>query len=110
MASFYAKFKGTVIPIKPTLGTGHMAYFLPYGGFLEQRFRELVQEGLRRGFNLKYTSWTYPGPKNTPHPDAIKAGRTILMERIRERLLTMKRTPTWTKSVRPEWLNPWLYP
>ncbi len=39
-------------PQKYTLGKGHVVFFYNKGKYLEKRYKELVQELIRRGFNL----------------------------------------------------------
>lgn len=91
----------------PTLGTGHMSYFLPYGNTLCLRYSSIVHEMCIRGFSPSYViPLRYPGPMGTiPEYDHAR-WRSILIPRIRLRLSQMKRTPTWTNSERPSWSYP----
>lgn len=45
------KFDLKEIPETYTLGTGHVKFFYNKMAFLEKRFKSLVQEMLRRGYN-----------------------------------------------------------
>lgn len=90
-------------PTTPTLGTGHMAFWLPYGPALEAHYNATCDEMRRRGFRptLEWRGYMFQELYLTPEEEA--ACRALLIPRIRERLAAMKRTPTWTNSQRPEW-------
>jgi hypothetical protein len=92
-------------PELPTLGTGHMAYFLPYGIWLKDHYTEIIRELLGRGFKPQYTLWRYPEklsqdfmPWEHKHDFA-----PLLKCRINQQLKAMKRSPTWTNRSKPEW-------
>ena len=101
-----AKYRGELGPRfdYPTLGEGHMSYFLPYGDSLCIRQAGIVLELQRRGFSPEHTGpLVYPGPMGRFPVEHCQPWRAILIPRITERLKTMKRKPTWTKSTRPYW-------
>lgn len=91
-------------PTKFTLGTGHMAFFVPYGHYLETRWKSLCAEMQYRGFHVSFSWIDYPfnHHMDTMH---IAKGRELLQKRITERLSSMKRKPTWTKRIMPGWIN-----
>lgn len=100
------RFAGTgARPALPTLNTGHMAYFLPYGPWLQARFLALVSEMRFRGFNPTLDWRPYP-----EHPafrqempeEHERIGRTLLMVRLRERLGNGMKC-TWTRRTAPDW-------
>ena len=90
-------------PVEPTLGTGHMAYFIPYGASLQNRYNGLVDEMVYRGFTPNHPWRDYPGAFAqiiTPHHEKI--GRHILQARLIEKLHNGMKS-TWTKRRRPDW-------
>lgn len=89
-------------PQTPTLNTGHMAYFLPFGPWLEAHWLSLREEMRRRGFKPTLT-WR-PYPFQEPMPSShMDLGRPLLQARILQRLSTMK-TVTWTSTTPPLWV------
>ena len=93
-------------PLEPTLGIGHMAYFLPYGAWLTDRFSFLVEEMEHRGFATQFNELKpFPPGSNRYVPEGhSKQFRPLICERINLRLLEMKRTPTWTNRSKPSWV------
>lgn len=94
-------------PSLPTLGTGHMAYFIPYGLYLQARFYKLRAEMLHRGF-VPTLSWRpYPAAwaSGVILPDHITPFIPLIRERICERLASMSRV-RWTARARPHWSIP----
>jgi hypothetical protein len=90
-------------PQEPTLGTGHMAYFLPFGKTLQDRFLSLVAEMKYRGFSPAFDWRGYPQELNGIMDEEHEAkARILLMDRIRTRLAGMDRVK-WTKRNKPEW-------
>ena len=65
---FYNKvWKGkSLIPIQFTLGKGHISFFMNKKSWTLKRYRELHNECLRRGFNIKDKSerWCLWDPEN----------------------------------------------
>ena len=90
-------------PTEPTLGTGHMAFWLPYGIDLMMRYNDLCAEMRRRGFRPKLEWRGYMFQLLLLTPEEESACRALLIPRIQDRLRTMKRTPTWTNAQRPAW-------
>lgn len=90
-------------PVEPTMGTGHMAYFLPYGASLEARWRSLVGEMKYRGFAVSFGWRDYPAALcgDIPVQHERLAGE-LIRARIIERLRGMRR-PRWTGRCRPAW-------
>lgn len=96
----------TGIPKLPTLGTGHMAFFLPYGLYLKRRHEWLRAEMGHRGFKVtEYdTDIWHDYPWQADLDDSVLAyARDLLIKRINSRLCAMKRTPTWTNRFAPTW-------
>lgn len=91
-------------PELPTLGHGHMAYFLPFGLFLSERFESLASEMRLRGFTPALGWRDYPWGGDIPSLHLVVAV-PFLMARIRDRLRAMRRQPTWTNAVRPGWAH-----
>lgn len=76
------------IPSSYTLGTGHVKFFYNKVTFLKQRYADLVEEMLRRGYNPQFTStvifeglpeWCYGG--YNPTADALDINRQRIKER-----------------------------
>ena len=86
-------------PTQFTLGSGHMSYFLPFGGWLKDRWHSIVIEMLKRGFRADFEWQDYPFNDGMPDESA----RPLLQERIILRLSQMKRKPTWTNRDSPDW-------
>lgn len=105
----WTKYKGFCGP-RPKhfkLNTGHMAYFLPYGGTLLVRWLHLCAEMKRRGFKINLLSWRSLRWEGFIADSAeVRYARQLLTSRIQERLAEMKRTPTWTNRVAPKWAFP----
>jgi deoxyribonuclease (pyrimidine dimer) len=100
-----AKYNGTgPRPTEPTLGAGHMAYFIPYGVYLKIRWHDLRQQMRYRDMRPAFDVLDYPDVWENGHPplDHLAMGAAILRPRIIERLRTMKRK-TWTNCNPPEW-------
>jgi Pyrimidine dimer DNA glycosylase len=93
-------------PDRPTLGIGHMAYFLPYGLWLVDHYSMLVSEMLFRGFSPQHRYWSYPDElKQDPMPvDHIADFKSIIRHRINQQLKAMKRVPKWTNRSKPSWV------
>jgi len=89
-------------PLRFTLNTGHMCYFLPYGKTLQKRFNDLCAEMRYRGFTAQYEWKGYPWMQAVPSSEHAVA-REALVARIQARLLSMRRRPTWTKRQAPTW-------
>lgn len=85
------------IPTQYTLGKGHVKFFYNKLEFLDKRFKQLVKEMLRRGFNPKYTSIPprgYTGEELLALYNNYKPTREALAinrERIEERKSQFKR-------------------
>jgi hypothetical protein len=93
-------------PEFPTLGTGHMAYFLPYGLWLIAHYEQILQEMEFRGFKAKNKYWSYPSIFCVRGMALSVAAQfqPAIRERINQQLKAMKRIPTWTNRSKPEWL------
>ena len=79
------------IPKQFTLGKGHVKWYYPRLKYLHKRSDALYQELLKRGFNVEdYSSCFQSLPPELYNDwDDIEA-KTILVERISERLTGMK--------------------
>ena len=70
------------LPDDYTLGQGHVSFFYNKLGWLENRYRELLAECARRGFNVT-DRWTYGYPKSLSGEYKVtENARKINMERI----------------------------
>lgn len=91
------------VPIHPTLGTGHVLYFINYGGELRSRYSAICDEMRYRGIHVGYDGpLEYATPYIVPGHH-LTAGRNMLIDRIKVRLSEMKRTPVWTNRIPPTW-------
>lgn len=77
------------IPTQYTLGTGHVKFFYNKMLFLEKRFKSLVDEMLKRGYNPQFldTSIFIPNDKQfyndyTPTSEAIEINRKRISDRL----------------------------
>lgn len=96
-------------PVVPTLGSGHMSYFVPYGAWLAKRFASLVVEMKLRGFAPRFDWGGYPSPFLADIPAShIALGRDLLRERIRDRLASIPRASWSSPRTRPSWTLPQL--
>lgn len=93
-------------PTAPTLGAGHMAYFLPFGDYLRHRWNLLRAEMVYRGMAPTLEWRPYPEELRGPGPsfEVVGVARRLLQARILERLSTM-RQPTWTRRDVPAWTS-----
>lgn len=90
-------------PDLPTLGTGHMAYFIPYGASLQERFSGLVDEMQYRGFAPQLPWRDYPQEfSHHISPRHEKLGRDLLKARLIDKLHAGMRC-VWTRRRRPDW-------
>ena len=80
------------IPKQFTLGTGHVKFFYDKMGYLHQRYTELTNECIARGFNITDFSDSFEGisPSLWKNYNETAQDRTIVVERVNERLLGMK--------------------
>ena len=83
-------FTLTEIPAEYVLGPGHVKYFFDKMLFLQKRFKQLVDEMLRRGYNPTYRDDTIFIPENmlyyndyTPTAEAIELNRARIKERTK---------------------------
>ena len=83
---FYNRvWKGkSVIPTQFTLGPGHISFFMNKKSWTLKRYRELHNECLRRGFNIKDKSdrWNSWNPKNDIDYVPSSRDNQIIKERI----------------------------
>ena len=96
------------VPAAPTLGKGHVSFFLPYGKWLKSRYLTLQAEAAYRGFKSGL-AWREV-PEQCQHEDLnmyLEWNATpILRERINERLLDMTQSKIrWTKRPAPAWVD-----
>lgn len=80
------------IPKQFTLGTGHVKFFYDKMGYLHQRYTELTNECIARGFNITDFSDSFEGisPSLWKNYNETAQDRTIVVQRVNERLLGMK--------------------
>jgi hypothetical protein len=88
-------------PNQFTLGTGHVKYFYDKQLYLLQRYKEIHQECLARGFNVQdYSSAWNDLPKELMnHYQPTKNDIWIVNQRIQERLKGMKNTKLTPKKL-----------
>lgn len=83
----------TVIPKKFKLGTGHEVFFKDKIKYVFNRYQELTEECIKRGFNVTDYSDAFkdiPDEYYNDWDDNVKEVRDIVVERITERLNGMK--------------------
>jgi hypothetical protein len=80
------------IPKEFTLGTGHVKFFYDKMGYLHQRYIELTEECITRGFNTTDFSDSFEGisPSLWKNYNETTKDRKIVVQRVNERLLGMK--------------------
>lgn len=70
-------------PYEYNLGKGHMRFFYPRLGYLNQRFEELVTEMKSRGYKPSYSSPPLEGIPSEWFNDWIPDRRSIRLNRFR---------------------------
>mgnify|MGYP000034194429 CR=1 FL=1 len=87
-----AKVNLSKIPSTFTLGTGHVVFFYNRLKYLHDRYNELTEECIKRNFNVTDYSDAFDGlPGHLYNNYNEKSNdRKILVERINERLSSMK--------------------
>lgn len=96
------------VPTCPTLGKGHVTFFLPYGRWLKERYLDLQAEATERGFKSGPTWREVPEycQQATMPEQYLRIGRDLLIERINERLLNMTAAKIrWTNRIIPNWVD-----
>jgi hypothetical protein len=80
------------IPKQFTLGTGHVKFFYDKMGYLHQRYTELTEECIARGFNTTDFSDSFEGikPSLWKNYNETTQDRKIVVQRVNERLSGMK--------------------
>ena len=80
------------IPKEFTLGTGHVKFFYDKMGYLHQRYTELTEECIARGFNVTDFSDSFGGisPSLCKNYNETAQDRKIVVQRVNERLLGVK--------------------
>jgi hypothetical protein len=103
----FARTVKTVPDMDFCLNTGHMKSVVRYGAYLVGRHHQLIVEMRHRGFDprmppLQYTDFT---SRFSWYPSQAWLALAVVevQARIKSRLATMKRVPTWTNRVRPDW-------
>jgi hypothetical protein len=84
------------IPPMFTLGKGHVAFFYDKLLYLKNRYEEIYQECLSRGFNMTYYGSAWEGVPSQFMNDYAPTDRDeqIIRQRIQEKL-----DKTWTKEL-----------
>lgn len=92
------------IPAKPTLGTGHVLYFVNKGGWLRDRWHALRNEMVYRGFQptLEWRGW--PAGLEDGVPTGLDGAREALKDRILERIRSQPGQHKWTRREPPRWV------
>lgn len=95
---------GDAIPPKPTLGTGHVLYFVNKGNWLRARWSLLYEEMTLRGFHptLEWRGW--PVGLEDGRVTGIFEARELLKTRILERINAQPGQHKWTRREPPEWV------
>lgn len=80
------------IPEQFTLGKGHVKFFYDKMFYLHKRYEALYDECVKRGFNVTYFGESFREIPKALWNDYIETDRDrqIILERISERLKTMK--------------------
>lgn len=86
------------------LGKGHVLFFIDKGQWLENRWRALKEEMQFRDFNCTLEWRPWPSLMHNQYWQPNDSDIKMLKVRIRDRLNNMKRQPTWTKRLVPEWV------
>ena len=96
-----AKVNLSKIPTTFTLGTGHVVFFYNRLKYLHNRYNELTEECVKRNFNISDYSDAFDGLPGHLYNDYIETpnDRKILVERINERLSTMKNLKLYGKPI-----------
>jgi deoxyribonuclease (pyrimidine dimer) len=96
-----AKVNLSKIPSMFTLGTGHVVFFYPRLKYLHKRYNELTEECIKRNFNITDYSDAFDGLPEYLYKDYEEKpnDRKILVERINERLSTMKNLKLYGKPI-----------
>lgn len=83
------------LPTKFTLGTGHVLFFIDKGGFTLNRYKQLYDECVDRGFNVTDYSnnWSIYG-SNLKDYVPTDEEHSLLVERISERIMNNTK-PNW---------------
>lgn len=82
-------FSMSEIPSKYTLGTGHVKFFLNKFKFLKNRFEQLIDEMLKRGYNPTYRDSSIFNVEEkffndyVPTEEAIEINRARIQERLK---------------------------
>lgn len=96
-----AKVNLSKIPNTFTLGTGHVIFFYPRLKYLHKRYNELTEECIKRNFNITDYSDAFDGLPEHLYKDYEEKpnDRKILVERINERLSSMKNLKLYGKPI-----------
>jgi len=96
-----AKVNLSKIPTTFTLGTGHVVFFYNRLKYLHDRYNELTEECIKRNFNVTDYSDAFDGLPGHLYNNYIEKpnDRKILVERINERLSTMKNIKLYGKPI-----------
>lgn len=82
------------VPSKFTLGTGHVLFFVDKGKFTLDRYIDIRNECLIRGFNVEDYSKNWDGYEKLNDYIPTDTEHQLLVERITERLINSKK-PYW---------------
>jgi hypothetical protein len=76
------------VPLKFTLGKGHVSFFYNKLGYLKNRYEDIYQECKIRGFNVQYwgSAWDMVPKELMNDYLPTKEDREIITQRINERL------------------------
>lgn len=82
------RFRLENVPREFTLGKGHVAFFYNKLEFLKERYQEIHEECLRRGFNVQDYSESWKGIPSALMGKYIptEKDRQIILQRIEEKL------------------------
>lgn len=81
------------LPENFSLGTGHVLFFINKPKFTRDRYINIRNECLNRGFNIEnyIDNWNFYDNKNINEYVPVKKEYDLLIERISERLLQSKK-------------------
>lgn len=99
-------FSGNKGPEEFTLGKGHVLWCARYKFSIANRYIALHDECLYiRKFGVMFYNQPRVGIMGVWSKSDELVARPLLIERINQRLSTMKRTPKWTNRTTPGWVK-----
>jgi len=108
ICSYYEKWLNagadeSKIPPKPTLNKGHVSFFYDKPIFTLCRYHAIREECLNRGFAVADYSSSWDVYKDSKHNNLIsyediQIGKALLLERIKDRIISAKHEPRYKQK------------